>query len=107
MPETVTEPVEANPGADNLTPGNGKPGSSATKARECLVLQDSLKEIALDESRKPLERTSAARVWKEIDQHRRFILGLPNPAPVKTEPKQARSRQSTGPMFSEPKPTGS
>lgn len=77
-------------------PGSFSRGCLHRKEHECLDLQADMLAIASNEAMKPLERSSAARVWKELELVRRAMKGLANPAPAKSEPK-TRSKSTPVP----------
>ena len=83
-----------------------KLGAKARRSKliEMVELQDDMKALAQDADLKPLERSSAARVWKELEMLRRCALGLASPAPVKQEPKGRPGRRTERLAALDPEP---
>lgn len=100
----VAEPVtltKETPNPEQSRNGQAK-GAKARKSRllDIVEAQDEMMFLVRNRRQKPLVRIQAARVMRELEAQRRAMLGHANPAPVKVEPKKARSRSPAAPVDS-------
>lgn len=100
MPEPILSVIPANRGS------TGKPRFSTAYA-QALELQRKLYLEAMRSKLKPIERSSLARVWCELEETKRKLKMRPLPKPVdvtKLPGKLARVKQINA-SFEEPEPT--